>query len=425
LNPRGIWYTQVSGIWQTVWLEQVPATHLSDLKITTDATRGSITVRPITMGGEKLRTRVIVKDQGQVVAQGTGSDPEITLVVEAAKLWSPASPHLYDLEVSLLDAAGNPVDQVRSYTGIRTVGKTRDAGGHWRFTLNGEVIFHWGPLDQGWWPDGLLTPPSDEGMASDIQWLKQAGFNMIRKHIKVEPRRYYHHCDRLGMMVWQDHVSGGAEPEWTRLQPNPVDAQWPAEEHQQFLLELERMIDNLENHPAIVCWVPFNERWAQHQTMQVGDWVVKRDPSRLVNIASGGNFWPVGDVVDEHSYPHPAFPFELGAGGRFDGFVKVMGEFGGHGYPVPGHLWDANRRNWGYGGLPQSEAEYRERYITSLRMLNELRAQGIAAGVYTQTTDVEGEINGLLTYDRKVVKLPAEELARLHAILFDGAGTAP
>ena len=169
----------------------------------------------------------------------------------------------------------------------------------------------------------------------DILWLKDAGFNMIRKHIKVEPRRYYYHCDRLGMMVWQDQVSGGvgnkAWPKWTRLHPDPVDAKWPAKQHKQFMLELDRMITSLESHPSIVSWVPFNERWGQHLTMEVGKWTVDRDPSRIINIASGGNFWPVGDVVDEHRYPHPGFPFELNTNGRFDNYIKVMGEFGGHG----------------------------------------------------------------------------------------------
>ena len=433
-EPRGIWYTQVSGIWQTVWLEQVPASFIADLKIATDAGAGTITVRPVIHGaGQAASVRIVVKDGQQQVAAGASQRdakaaetegpayPPVTLTVPEAKLWSPASPQLYGLEVALLDAQGQVLDQVTSYAGIRTVGKLRDAQGHWRMTLNGEPLFHWGPLDQGWWPDGLLTPPSDEGMRFDIEFLKAAGFNMIRKHIKVEPRRYYYHCDRLGMIVWQDHVSGGQSPKWTRLQPDPEDAVWPDAEHAQFMLELERMIDALENHPSIQVWVPFNEAWGQHRTLGVGRWVAQRDPTRLVNIASGGNFWPAGDIVDAHRYPHPGFPFEQGAGGRFDGFIKVMGEFGGHGYPVVGHLWDANRQNWGYGGLPQNEAEYKERYVTSLNLLNELRAQGIVAGVYTQTTDVEGEINGLLTYDRRVIKIPAADLAKLHAILF----TAP
>ncbi|MBB02324.1 MAG: glycoside hydrolase family 2 [Planctomyces sp.] len=416
LNARGIWYTQVSGIWQTVWLEEVADVHLDDLKISTSVENGSITVRPKING--RGQCRVVVKDGQKTVAEGSGREA-IELQIPDAQLWSPENPHLYTLEVSLLDNSGNVADQVESYAGIRSVGKVKDADGHWRFTLNGDVVFHWGPLDQGWWPDGLLTPPSDEAMLFDIEWLKAAGFNMIRKHIKVEPRRYYYHCDRLGMMVWQDHVSGGEQPEWTRLKPDPVDATWPAEQHEQFMVELERMIDSLENHPSIVMWVPFNERWGQHQTMEVGKWTVERDPTRLVNIASGGNFWPVGDIVDAHKYPHPEFPFDDGKGGRFKDFIKVMGEFGGHGYPVRDHLWDTNRRNWGYGGLPQNEAEYKERYVTSLNMLDDLQDDGIAGGVYTQTTDVEGEINGLMTYDRRVIKIPAEELKQLHQRLFD------
>lgn len=415
-NARGIWYTQVSGIWQTVWLEQVAASYVEDLTITTDAGSGTITVRPKIGGSGGARTlRVVVSDAGRTVAETRGDGASLSLVVKNARLWSPDSPHLYDLKVSLLDASGKAVDEVRSYAGIRTVGKVRDAEGHWRFTLNGQVVFHWGPLDQGWWPDGLLTPPSDAGMRSDIEFLKAAGFNMIRKHIKVEPRRYYYHCDRIGMMVWQDQVSGGPSPKWTRLAPGPRDADWPDDHHAQFMLELERMIDTLESHPSIVAWVPFNESWGQHRTMEVGAFVARRDPTRLLNIASGGNFWPVGDIVDDHKYPHPGFSFDPA---RDERFIKVMGEFGGHGYPVPGNLWDAGRRNWGYGDLPKTEAEYKERYATSIRMLNDLRRQGIAGGVYTQTTDVEGEVNGLLTYDRRVAKIPAAELAELSRMLF-------
>ena len=416
LNARGIWYTQVSGIWQTVWLEEVPAMYIERVKIDTTID-GEISLEIVPNGfvAGELRVEALVRLNGKEVARAKGAADKLTLKVQEPKLWSPQSPALYDLEVRLND------DLVHSYVGIREVGKVKDSEGHWRFSLNGEPIFHWGPLDQGWWPDGLLTPPSDEAMLFDIEWLKKAGFNMIRKHIKVEPRRYYYHCDRLGMMVWQDQVSGGvgeAWPAWTRLKPDPVDATWPAEQHKQFMLELDRMITELESHPSIVSWVPFNERWAQHQTMDVGEWTVKRDPSRLINIASGGNFWPIGDIVDAHNYPNPVFPWDDGKGGRFDDYIKVMGEFGGHGYPVKGHLWDAERRNWGYGGLPKNKAEYKERYVTSLKMLNELRKEGIAGGIYTQTTDVEGEINGLMSYDRKIIKIPAEELAELHQILF-------
>ncbi|WP_146390787.1 glycoside hydrolase family 2 protein [Allorhodopirellula solitaria] len=416
-NPGGIMYTQVSGIWQTVWIEQVPASYITDLTILTDANEGTIQVTPEFENGDAVaKVRVSVKDGDHEVANYSGKAGDIVLTIDDAKLWSPDSPHLYNLEVALLDSSDNVLDRVGSYAGIRTVGKTRDEDGHMRMTLNGEIIFHWGPLDQGWWPDGLLTPPSDEGMLFDIEWLKAAGFNMIRKHIKIEPRRYYYYCDKLGMMVWQDQVSGGKNPPWTRMAKNPTDAQWPAEQHEQFMLEFERMIDELESHPSIVVWGPFNEAWGQHQTMEVGKWTVERDPSRLVNIASGGNFWPVGDIADHHSYPHPNFPFDPA---RYKNFIKVVGEFGGHGYPVQGHLWDVSRNNWGYGGLPKTKAEYRDRYVKSLEILDELREKGIAAGVYTQTTDVEGEINGLMSYDRKVIKIPAEELKELHQRFFE------
>ena len=419
LEQGRIWYTRVSGIWQTVWLEQVPETYIQDLKISTNAANGVVSVRTIVGGAAQFdKIKVTLKDGQRTVAEAAGASNGISLQTPDAKLWSPDSPFLYDLQVALLAGDGTQLDAVTSYTGLRAVGKTRDAEGHWRFTLNGEPIFHWGTLDQGWWPDGLLTPPSDAALRYDVEFLKAAGFNMVRKHIKVEPRRFYYHCDQLGLMVWQDQVSGGEGAPWTRLRPDPRDATWPAAAHEQYGVELERMIATLENHPSIVIWVPFNEAWGQHRTLAVGKWVARRDPSRLVNIASGGNFWSVGDIVDAHSYPHPSFPFELGAGGRFDDFIKVVGEFGGHGYPVERHLWDADSQNWGYGGLPRTKDEYQERYAKSLELLDGLRQRGIAGAVYTQTTDVEGEINGLLTYDRKVAKIPADELAKLHQALF-------
>lgn len=416
LKPEGIWYTRVSGIWQTVWLEQVAPTYIEDLRIATDAKAGSIAVSADIVGNvSNGQLRVVVKDGDAAVATASGTVSSLKITLDGAKLWSPASPHLYTLEIALLDEKGAVLDEVSSYAGIRTVGKTRDADGHLRFTLNGEVIFHWGPLDQGWWPDGLLTPPSDAAMLSDIEYLKQAGFNMIRKHIKVEPRRYYYHCDRLGMLVWQDQPSAGNGPKWKFLSPDPEDAVWPDEHHQQFMRELEAMVDNLENHPSIVVWVPFNEAWGQHRTVEVGNWLLKRDPSRLVNVASGGNFFPVGDVADLHSYPHPSFVKEID---RFKDYVKVVGEFGGHGFVIADHLWNTEQKNWGYGKLPETMEEYRARIATSIEKLKALQAQGIAAGVYTQTTDVEIEVNGLLTYDRKVVKFPADEFAKLSATLF-------
>lgn len=422
LFPGGIWYTQVSGIWQTVWLERVPRTSLGDLKISTDATAGEIRVRAATYPAvpklpKGLRVRVDVLLRNAKVATATGeASSEVVLKIDKPELWSPKSPTLYELDVALLDENSRVLDKVRSYAGIRTVGKKKDSEGRWRFSLNDEILFHFGPLDQGWWPDGLLTPPSDAAMKSDIEFLKSAGFNMIRKHIKVEPRRYYYHCDQLGMLVWQDQVSGGAFANWTRLAPNPKDATWNDRDHEQYMVEFHEMVDQLENAPSIVAWTPFNEAWGQHRTLEVGNWIAKRDPTRSINIASGGNFWPVGDVADEHNYPHPTFPL---GDSRFDGFVKVVGEFGGHGWVVPGHIWDKNKENWGYGGLPKTEQELFDRYRESIRILVELKKQGIAAGVYTQTTDVEGEVNGLMTYDREVIKIPAEELRKIHQPLWE------
>lgn len=416
LNPGGIWYTQASGIWQTVWLEEVSQNHISELDFATDINKGTITVTPTfnSQQTKNLRWEFDVQDEGQVVASADGQEDSLQVQLSEPILWSPDNPHLYTLEIRLLDDQGNVIDRVHSYVGIRSVGRAKDADGHWRFTLNEKPIFHWGPLDQGWWPDGLLTPPSDEAIVFEIDYLKNAGFNMIRKHIKVEPRRYYYHCDRIGMMVWQDQVSGGISPPWTRMDPNPTDAHWPNRYHQQFMNELEAMVDSLETHPCIVAWVPFNEAWGQHRTVEVGKWIEKRDPTRLINIASGGNFWPVGDIADHHNYPHPDFPFDKQ---RYADYVLVVGEFGGHGLPIKGHLYDPDRDNWGYGGLPKNAGEYEQRYRESMRRLIELKKQGIAGAVYTQTTDVEIEINGLMTYDRRQLKLSADELRRISAPL--------
>jgi beta-galactosidase len=407
LRPGGIWYTRVSGIWQTVWLEQVPERFIRDLDFESDIAAGTLKVTGKLSGaavaGEKLR--VTATSGGKPVASGTGGTV-VSLKIPDAKLWSPEEPNLYDLKVELLSEDDKPLDEVASYAALRSFGKVKDANGNLRFTLNGKPVFHWGPLDQGWWPDGLLTPPSDAAMRSDIEFLKQAGFNMIRKHIKIEPRRYYMHCDRIGMLMWQDQVSmgygpdtepKGSNPPWTRMARNPQEGKWPEEAHQQFVTEYKRMVDHLRDHACIAVWSPFNEAWGQHRSMEVGRMAVEYDRSRPVNIASGGNFWPVGDIADEHAYPDPAFPL---GDKRFDPYIKVVGEFGGHGWPVEGHLWKKDNANWGYGGLPKSLDEWKERYARSINVLAGLRKKGIAAGVYTQTSDVEVEINGLLTYDR-------------------------
>lgn len=423
INPKGIWYTRVTGIWQTVWLEQVSPLHLTDVDYACQYDTGKLEITPkLSQEQPGAQVRARVSFGNQEVATVTGGKT-LAVTIANPKLWTPETPHLYDVQLEVLNADGVVVDSVKAYTAIRNYGKTRDAQGHLRFTLNGKTYFHWGPLDQGWWPDGLLTPPSDEAMLSDIEFLKAAGFNMIRKHIKVEPRRYYYHCDRLGMLMWQDQVSNGTgkqpnkpstSPKWTRLVPNPEDATWPDAAHEQFVVEYRRMVDHLRDVPCIASWVPFNEAWGQHRTMEVGKIAVEYDRTRAINIASGGNFWPVGDVADEHAYPDPKFPLD---DNRFKDFVKVAGEFGGHGWPVEGHLWKQTEKNWGYGGLPKTHDEWKDRYKKSLQILNDLRKNGVAGGVYTQTTDVEVEINGLRTYDR-LDKVDPAWLKEQAAILF-------
>jgi len=432
-NNNGIWYTPSSGIWQTVWLEPVPASYLARIKTTADM-NGKLCVQA-EIGGHSdghEHLRVTLLEAGKPIVAKTGITGNTTLHYAEATLWSPNQPKLYDLQVELLDASGAVLDTVQSYVGFRTVDKRRDAQGHWRFTLNGDFIFHLGPLDQGWWPGSFLNPPADEAIVYEMQFLKAAGFNMIRKHKKVEPRRYYYHADQIGLLVWQDQVSGGTEsdewPIWKKLKADSegyearfgdwwttpgqkLDADWPDWAHAQYMSELKTMIDTLYNHPCVVVWTTFNERWGQHRSLEVGQWVEQYDPTRLLNIASGGNFFEVGDIADEHDYPDPSYPLE---NPLFDNYIKVVGEFGGHGLPVEGHLWNPDMHNWGYGGLPKNKEEYRERYIRTANLLGKLRQQGIAAGVYTQTTDVEGELNGLMTYDRSVLKLEAADLHEIH-----------
>ncbi|MDG2169441.1 MAG: glycoside hydrolase family 2 TIM barrel-domain containing protein [Opitutales bacterium] len=431
-DNSGIWYTPSSGIWATVWLEEVPETYIDRLEVLADM-HGQLKAKAQLGGSEQeVQLRVTVLEEGKAVKKKTGYQNTVSLSLANAKLWSPSSPNLYDLEFELVDQAGEVIDTVKSYTGFRSIGKASDDNGNWQFTLNGKKIFHWGPLDQGWWPGSFLNPPADEAIVFEMNYLKEAGFNMIRKHKKAEPRRYYYHADTIGLLVWQDQTSGGAGPnewpKWKKLraekkdyerknnnwwgsEADALEADWPDWAHEQYMVELKSMIDLLYNHPSVVVWTTFNERWGQHRSTEVGEWVKNYDPSRHLNIASGGNFFSVTDIADEHDYPDPTFPLKFS---EYDDFIKVIGEFGGHGWPVQGHLWDLEKRNWGYGGLPKTIEEYVERYRRTANILGEFKKKGITAGVYTQTTDVEGELNGLITYDRKVMKMTPEQLAEIH-----------
>ncbi|GMU55351.1 MAG: beta-galactosidase [Candidatus Xenobia bacterium] len=394
LKPRSIWYTPVTGIWQTVWLEPVPRLNaIRDLRIVPDVDRSEVRVTVETDNP----TTVTLTGAG-VTVSGPSGQP-LALPVSDPHLWSPEDPFLYDLTVR------TPDDQVQSYFGLRKISLGQDAEGKTRILLNDRFVFQFGPLDQGWWPDGLYTAPSDEALRYDLDITKKLGFNMVRKHIKTEPQRWYTYCDRMGLLVWQDMPSGGPEAPWTpEGKHDRTELNRTPDVKEIYEREWAAIIDSLENHPSIVVWVPFNEGWGQFDTERITRWTMERDPSRLVNPASGGNDFPVGHMRDIHRYPGPyAPPMESQR-------AIVLGEFGGLGWPVPGHIWQ-QKDNWGYRTLTSRE-ELNSGFLDLLEKLAPMVDEGgLSAAVYTQTTDVEGEVNGLMTYDREVLKLDADRVA--------------
>ncbi len=405
-NPEGIWYTPVTGIWQTVWLEPVDEAHIVNLKTTPDIDKGILTVEVETTGDMDNIVEIQLLDGTDVVAQDKAlAGQVIELPVANAKLWSPDSPFLYDLKVKLLEK-GKTVDAVDSYAAMRKYSMKRDADNIVRLQLNNKDLFQFGPLDQGWWPDGLYTAPTDEALVYDIQKTKDFGFNMIRKHVKVEPARWYTHCDRLGIIVWQDMPSGDAAPIWqNRKYFDATELIRTPESDANYRKEWKEIIDYLYSYPSIGVWVPFNEAWGQYNTVEIAEWTKAYDPSRLVNPASGGNFFPCGDILDLHNYPHPEMYL------YDDQRANAMGEYGGIGLVLKDHIWEPNR-NWGYIQF-SSPDEVTDEYIKYAKQLMELARKGFTAAVYTQTTDVEIEVNGLMTYDRKVIKVDEK---RIHDI---------
>ena len=408
-NPGHIWYTPVSGIWQTVWLEPVPEYAIENIRTTPDIDGGKLTVET-TVNCHNATDRIEVKvlDGNKVIAFGSAlnhASVEIPMPADC-KFWTPDSPALYDLEVSFY-VNGKLQDKVKSYTAMRKFSTRRDAKGYMRLQLNNKDIFHFGPLDQGWWPDGLYTAPTDEALRYDIQKTKELGFNMIRKHLKVEPARWYAHCDRLGIIVWQDMPNGDKNQDWQYKQfyygPEMLRT---SESEAVYRKEWKEIIDCLYSYPCIGVWTPFNEAMGQFKPVEIAGWTKEYDPMRPVNPASGGNYFPCGDILDLHSYPEPVmFLFDADR-------VNVVGEFGGIGMALKGHLWNEDR-NWGYGDLKGKE-EATEQYVKYANRLKELSALGLCGAVYTQTTDVESEINGLMTYDRKIVKMDTDALRKVN-----------
>ncbi len=409
-KPGHIWYTPVSGIWQTVWLEPVPERAIENIRTTPDIDGGRLTVET-TVSSQRATDLIEVKvlDGNKVIASGSalnGTSVEIAMPSDF-RLWSPDSPALYDLEISFY-ADGKLQDRVKSYTAMRKFSTCRDENGYMRMQLNNRDIFHFGPLDQGWWPDGLYTAPSDEALRYDIEKTKELGFNMIRKHLKVEPARWYAHCDRIGMIVWQDMPNGDRNQDWQYRQfyYGPDMVRTP-ESEATYRKEWKEVMDCLYSYPCIGVWTPFNEAMGQFKPVEIAEWTKAYDPTRPVNPASGGNYFPCGDILDLHSYPEPVmFLFDADR-------VNVIGEFGGIGMALKGHLWNEDR-NWGYGDLKGKEEATAE-YLEYAKRLEELSALGLCGAVYTQTTDVESEINGLMTYDRKVVKMDAEALRKANS----------
>lgn len=395
-KPGGIMYTPTTGIWQTVWIEPVPAISIERLTVVPDVDKGEVRIRVQVKGAtDKAQLSIQVLDGEKEIGMAKGGIGEDAIVkIADAKLWSPESPFLYGLKIGL------GKDAVESYFGMRKIGVGPDDKGITRLLLNNKPYFMVGPLDQGFWPDGLYTAPTDEALKYDIEITKKLGFNMARKHVKVEPARWYYWCDKLGLLVWQDMPSGdrGIGDKDPDLKRTPESANIYEE-------ELKHMIDCLRNHPSIVLWVVFNEGWGQFDTARITAWTKQYDPSRLVDCASGWTDRGVGDVHDIHVYPGPGSPKPEAKR------AAVLGEFGGLGLKVDGHTWE--QKTWGYRGA-NSKEDLTRRYEKLLEGVYKLKDNpGLSAVVYTQTTDVETEANGLLTYDRAVVKV---DLARVAAV---------
>ncbi len=421
LKPRLIFYNAMSGIWQTVWIEPVSTSYVKKLKIIPDIDQSAISLEiEVNNPSKEVQADIIIYENSkQIVSmQGKVNEP-IKIDIPDQKLWSPDTPFLYDLKVNLSDKSRGQ-DNISSYFGMRKIGLKKDSHGILRIELNNEFLFQYGPLDQGWWPDGLYTAPTDEALRWDIEITKAMGFNMIRKHIKIEPARWYYHCDKMGVLVWQDMPSGGRynTPLGFISQACAIFLNivvFPGRKdnavQKDFYYELDCMIDQLSHFPSIIVWVPFNEAWGQFQAGKATDFVKDRDPSRLVDSVSGWVDRGTGDIHSIHRYPGPKCPkIEPDR-------ALAISEFGGLGLSLKEHLWQIKKRNWGYKNF-DSSAQLEKKYNQLMKKLEALIPQGLSAGVYTQTTDVECEVNGLITYDREVIKIPVEKLKKMHEALY-------
>ena len=444
----GIWYMPVSGIWQTVWLEPVsPDLSIEEIKITPDIDKGEIAVQVFTdnvLFGQDFGVRLTVTSKGKNILSAISPiNKDIILKIPSQHLWSPEDPFLYDLKAEICKLewpakdekdqskvvvsaepkiVGQPLDVVNSYFGMRKIALGEGKNNQPLMYLKNKPYFQNGVLDQGWWPDGLYTAPSEEAMVFDMIFLKEAGFNMLRKHVKVEPDRYYYNADKLGLLIWQDMPSAASCPKGTRCGQftgpgATTDLIKKSVAAGQFEQEYRNIITTLYNHPSIICWVNFNEGWGQYHTGRLTDYVRGLDKSRLVNAVSGWTLLDYGDIYDIHTYD--AIPT---APQNSSNRAIVVGEYGGIGYPVKDHTWNVNAGGWGYqqyDNAEKLEEAYRTKFNEIIRQQKEV---GISAAIYTQTTDVQGEVNGLLTYDRKVIKIPAIKLKQIHQPIIRAEG---
>jgi beta-galactosidase/beta-glucuronidase len=414
LRPVAIWYTAVSGIWQTVWLEPVPKTYIKNFKLIPNIDDETIRVS-VNMNNshDDFKIRAEVKDgETTIISMVNEVEKDLIIKIPTPKLWSPKSPFLYDLTIKI-EEENKVIDKVETYFGMRKISLGEENNGIKTIELNNERIFQYGTLDQGCYPDGLYTAPTDEALRSDIEITKELGFNMIRKHVKVEPARWYYYCDKIGILVWQDMPNGGVNY-MTDLPPNINDYKDLREEGSKkyYYKELESMISSLYNSPCIITWVPFNEGWGQFDTEKVSNFVKELDPTRLVNAASGWFDFGVGDIFDQHSYPNPILPNQDKIGSR----AAVIGEFGGLGLEIEDHMWNIKNK-FVYRNLRDQQG-LMKKYESLISKLKKLIEKGLSAAIYTQITDVEGEVNGLLTYDREILKMDKKKLRDLNLRIY-------
>lgn len=415
-RPQDLSYTGASGIWQTVWLEPVRTAHINKLDITPDL--AGFTITPRVSGTRGEHAAAYIREPGGVVksiATGKPGQP-LRLTVPKPRLWTPQDPYLYDIKVGLVTPTGKVVDEVSSYGGLRTIGTVPDAQGRPRIALNGRITFLHGPLDQGYWPDGIYTAPTDAALKSDLLRIKELGMNFVRKHGKVEPARWYYWADKLGLMVWQDMPSLVA-PVNNQHGPGPDP---PPEAKAHFEQELSAMVDQLRSVTSIVGWVPFNEGWGEYDTARITNAVKTEDPTRMVNANSGANCCMsrgdsgAGDIFDDHSYVMPIVSAVR------DHRVNVQGEYGGLGLALARNRWPGTP---GAYELTDDGARLTQRYVeVSLGLERLVRDTGLSGAVYTQITDVENEVNGFMSYDRRVFKMSIPVVAeRNRAVINAGS----